>query len=58
MTDISYEGLPLVHRDIAPPLNAEPVILSRHVDTKPTHRALAVRYSNHDRQLTFRLGVE
>src|SRR5699024_11263284 len=42
MSDISYEGLRLVHRDILPPLNAEPVVLSRHVDTEPTHRALAV----------------
>ena len=42
MSNISYEGLRLVHRDILPPLNAEPVVLSRHVDTEPTHRALAV----------------
>lgn len=42
MTDVSYEGLRLVHRKIQPPLEAEPVVLSRHVDAKPTQRAQAV----------------
>ncbi|GAA2031836.1 LysR family transcriptional regulator [Yaniella flava] len=42
MTDMSYEGLRLVHREIEPPLNAEPVVLSHHMDAKPTRRASAV----------------
>lgn len=42
MTEVSYEGLRLVHRKIQPPLEAEPVVLSRHIDAKPTQRAQAV----------------
>lgn len=42
MTEVSYEGLPLIHRAIEPPLQAEPVVLSWQIDAKPTRRANAV----------------
>lgn len=42
MTEVSYEGFRLTHRDIEPPLNAEPVVLSWPIDAKPTKRAQAV----------------
>lgn len=42
MTEVSYEGLRLIHRQIEPPLNAEPVVLSWPIDAIPTRRARAV----------------
>ncbi|NLZ97260.1 MAG: LysR family transcriptional regulator [Micrococcus sp.] len=42
MTKVSYEGLPLIHRAIEPPLQAEPVVLSWQIDAQPTRRANAV----------------
>lgn len=42
MTQVSYEGLPLIHRAIEPPLQAEPVVLSWQIDAQPTRRANAV----------------
>jgi len=42
MTKVSYEGLPLIHRAIEPPLQAEPVVLSWQIDVQPTRRANAV----------------
>lgn len=42
MTEVSYEGLRLVHRKTDPPLPAEPVVLSRHEEARPTRRAEAV----------------
>lgn len=41
-TKVSYEGLPLIHRAIQPPLQAEPVVLSWQIDAQPTRRANAV----------------
>jgi len=41
-TKVSYEGLPLMHRPIEPPLPAEPVVLSWQIDAQPTRRANAV----------------
>lgn len=42
MTEVSYEGLQLIHREIDPPLRAEPVVLSWHTGATPTLRADAV----------------
>lgn len=42
MTEVSYEGLRLIHRPIDPPLQAEPVVLSWPFDAKPTRRAQAI----------------
>lgn len=42
MTETSYEGLRLVHLKTDPPLPAEPVVLSRHEEARPTRRAEAV----------------
>lgn len=42
VTNVSYEGLPLLNRQITPPLEAEPVVLSRHISVNPTQRAQAV----------------
>lgn len=41
-TEVSYEGLRLVHRPTQPALDAEPVVLSRSMDVRPTRRAQAV----------------
>src|SRR5699024_10726772 len=42
MTKVSSVGLPLIHRALEPPLQAEPVVLSWQIDAQPTRRANAV----------------
>ena len=42
-TELSYEGLRIIDLTIDPPLATEPVVLSRDLAARATHRANAVR---------------